>query len=585
MFGRIIRIEDKKVIVENLKNEILSNLIGYHVVFEDTKKMVGEIVYVDKKEFHINLIGEIVNNNLIPGVMKYPLGTATTRIVYKNELELIIGSQEVNIPKNLLLGKSNVYDQFVVSVNTSDFFSNHFAIIGNTGSGKSCGVARLIQNLFSEAKTNPNNSHIIIFDTYGEYQSALTKINTHPGINTKQYTTSLKELNNNTEIIKIPPYLLEVDDLALLLNINDSGLIPVLEKTLSYVYIFKSNDDICKKYKNDIIAKCFLDLLSSGKPPQQIRDQVIAFLSKYNTDEINLETIISQPGLNRTIRQCLNIDPQGKMLALELLVTFLKKYSEVNIDNIMKTPTEYTLDDLYYAMEFAIVSEGAFNNNAIYEKVNQLKTRLHSFINGEYKQYFEYSGFISLENYVNKLFMTSDSENAQIVDVNFNYIDDRLAKNLVKIFSKMFYKYTVNLEDRGSYPINIIIEEAHRYIQKDNDIEILGYNIFDRIAKEGRKYGLLLGLITQRISELSSTVLSQCSNFIIFRMYYPEDIKIVSSIASNVTMDAIEKLKSLTQGMALVFGISFKIPLITYFAIPNPMPTSTSVNINEKWYQ
>ena len=391
--------------------------------------------------------------------------------------------------------------------------------------------------------------------------------------------------NNNTEIIKIPPYLLDVDDLALLLNINDSGLIPVLEKTLSYVYIFKSNDDICKKYKNDIIAKCFLDLLSSGKPPQQIRDQVIAFLSKYNTEEINLETIISQPGLNRTIRQCLNIDPQGKMLALELLVSFLKKYSEVNIDNIIKTPTEYSFDDIYYAMEFAIVSEGAFNNSVIYEKVNQLKTRLHSFINSENKQYFEYQGFISLENYVKKLFMTGDSENAQIVDVNFNYIDDRLAKNLVKIFSKMFYKYTVNLEDRGSYPLNIIIEEAHRYIQKDNDIEILGYNIFDRIAKEGRKYGLLLGLITQRISELSSTVLSQCSNFIIFRMYYPEDIKIVSSIASNVTMDAIEKLKSLSQGMALVFGTSFKIPLITYFDIPDPMPTSTSVNINEKWYQ
>ena len=68
-------------------------------------------------------------------------------------------------------------------------------------------------------------------------------------------------------------------------------------------------------------------------------------------------------------------------------------------------------------------------------------------------------------------------------------------------------------------------------------------------------------------------------------MYYPEDIKIVSSIASNVTMDAIEKLKSLSQGMALVFGTSFKIPLITYFDIPDPMPTSTSVNINEKWYQ
>lgn len=582
MFGKIIRIEDKNVIVQNLKNEILSHMIGYHVVFEDTKKMVGEIIFVDEKEFHIHLIGELVNQSLIAGIMKYPQGNAIVRVVYKNELELIIGSQETHLPKHLLFGKSNVYENFNVSVNTTSFFSNHFAIIGNTGSGKSCGVARLLQNLFAENKTNPTNSHILIFDTYGEYHSALDKINLHPGIHVKNYTTSVKD--GESELIKIPPYLLEVDDLALLLNLNDAELIPILEKTLNYVYIFKGEDNLCQKYKNDIIAKCFLDILSSGKSAQQIRDQSLAFLSKYNTEEINLETLIKQPGYNRTIRQCLNIDPQGKMVAMELLVEYLKQYSEVNIEKITITPTEYSLDDIYYAMEFALVSEGAINNAGIYEKMNKLKTRLHSIINGESKQYFTYSGFISRENYIKKMFTTNEGENAQIVDIDFNSIDDRLSKNIVKIFSKMFYKFTTSLEERGSFPINILIEEAHRYIQKDNDVEVIGYNIFDRIAKEGRKYGLLLGLITQRLSELSVTTLSQCSNFIVFRMYYPEDMKIIASIASNITMDVIEKLKSLKPGMALVFGVSFAVPLICQFEIPNPMPTSTNVNLANYWY-
>lgn len=582
MFGKIIRIEDKNVIVQNLKNEILSHMIGYHVVFEDTKKMVGEIIFVDEKEFHIHLIGELVNQSLIAGLMKYPQGNAIVRVVYKNELELIIGSQETHLPKHLLFGKSNVYENFNVSVNTTSFFSNHFAIIGNTGSGKSCGVARLLQNLFAENKTNPANSHILIFDTYGEYHSALDKINLHPGIHVKNYTTSVKD--GESELIKIPPYLLEVDDLALLLNLNDTELIPILEKTLNYVYIFKGENQLCQKYKNDIIAKCFLDILSSGKSAQQIRDQSLAFLSKYHTEEINLETLIKQPGYNRTIRQCLNIDPQGKMVAMELLVEYLKQYSEVNIEKIAITPTEYSLDDIYYAMEFALVSEGAINNAGIYEKMNKLKTRLHSIINGESKQYFTYNGFISRENYIKKMFTTNEGENAQIVDIDFNSIDDRLSKNIVKIFSKMFYKFTTSLEDRGSFPIHILIEEAHRYIQKDNDVEVIGYNIFDRIAKEGRKYGLLLGLITQRLSELSVTTLSQCSNFIVFRMYYPEDMKIIASIASNITMDVIEKLKSLKPGMALVFGVSFAVPLICQFEIPNPMPTSTNVNLANYWY-
>ncbi len=581
MFGKILRIDDQKVYVENLKKQILSNLIGYHIVFEDNKKLVGEIISVNEKEFCVALIGEILNDDLITGILKYPLISATSRLVYKNELEMIIGSQDIALPKNLYLGKSNIYDNFMITVKTNDFFSNHFAIIGNTGSGKSCGVARLIQNLFSDTKTNPVNSHFVIFDTYGEYHSALENINKHPGVNVKNYSSSLVE---GSELIQIPPYFLEVDDLALLFNLNDSDLIPVLEKTLSYVYIFNSEDNVSQKYKNDVIAKSFLDMLSSGKPPQQVRDQAIAFLSKFNTEDINLETIIAQPGYNRTVRQCLNIDSQGKIVAMELLVDYLNKFSEINIEKISITPTDYTLDDLYYALEFALVSEGALNNAGIYEKVNKLKTRLHSIINSDYKKFFEYNGYISKENYIKKLFLTDDGENAQIINFNFNYLDDRIAKSIIKIYSKLFYGYTTNLEDRGSFPINIIIEEAHRYIQNDNDVDVIGYNIFDRISKEGRKYGLLLGLITQRLSELSSTALSQCSNFMIFKMYYPKDIEIIASIASNITVDEIEKVKSLRPGMALMFGNAFKIPLITQFDIPNPMPTSTNVNLTNKWY-
>ena len=102
------------------------------------------------------------------------------------------------------------------------------------------------------------------------------------------------------------------------------------------------------------------------------------------------------------------------------------------------------------------------------------------------------------------------------------------------MFSKLFFNYTNRLQNRGSFPINIILEEAHRYVQNDNDINIIGYNIFDRITKEGRKYGTLLTFITQRPCELSSTALSQCSNFIVFRIFHPNDFEIVKNISTNV---------------------------------------------------
>ena len=99
-----------------------------------------------------------------------------------------------------------------------------------------------------------------------------------------------------------------------------------------------------------------------------------------------------------------------------------------------------------------------------------------------------------------------------------------------------------------------------------------------------KKIWCTLGLITQRPSELSNTALSQCSNFIAFRMYHPEDLKIISSISSNVSDETIEKLKSLTPGIAICIWISFKLPLLTKFELPNPMPQSTNVDIKKAWF-
>ena len=183
------------------------------------------------------------------------------------------------------------------------------------------------------------------------------------------------------------------------------------------------------------------------------------------------------------------------------------------------------------------------------------------------------------------MFSLPTGENVQIVNINLNNVDDRFAKNIVKIYSRMFFDYTTKLEDRGSYPIHIILEEAHRYIQKDMDIELLGYNIFDRICKEGRKYGVILGMITQRPSELTTTVLSQCTDYVVFRIFHPEDLKIIESISTNITVDSIERIKSLSPGNAFVFGTAFQLPTFVQLEMPNPQPKSASVNVENLWYQ
>lgn len=585
MFGKILDVTENMIIVENLSKAIQTNFLNIHVIFpEKNRSVVGEIIQVTKEAFHIILIGEIRESYFQNGILKVPSLESTCRVICQSELELLIGSQNYASKKTLLLGNSINYEGFKITINKEEFFSHHFAIIGNTGTGKSCGVARILQNIFYyNSEALPLSAHIILFDVYGEYHSALTKMETIPGIHTKTYTTDVK--STKEEIVKIPPYFLDVDDLAILLNVKDSSLLSVLEKTLKYVFIFKSTDPKALEYKNDIISKCLLDIFSSGKNPSQIRDQVISILMKYNTPQLNLDSEIVQPGYTRTIKQCLNIDAQGKINALQFVIDYLSQFNKVELETgLIGDNFIYDLDDLYYALEFALLSEGTFNSQKMYEKANNLKIRLHAIINSDLKHFFEIPNPVSKEIYIKSLFQTSVMEPVQIVNMNFNYIDERFAKILTKIFSRLFFQYTTNLNPRGSFPVHIILEEAHRYVNHDSDTEVIGYNIFDRITKEGRKYGIIMGFITQRPSELSATALSQCSNFISFRLFHPEDLKIISSISANITTRDFEKIKTLRPGMALAFGSSFPIPIIAKLDLPDPLPNSSNISVTNSWF-
>ena len=575
MFGKIKRINNNEVTIENTSGKAISSLIGCHVIFlEDIRRIVGEVTYIDEVEAKILLVGEIINNVFNAGIIKKPSGIAPVRVINKDELELIIGKSEIQ-KENLLLGTSSIYKTFNVSVPLNDIFANHLAIIGNTGSGKSCGVARIIQNLFFINK--PINSHIVLFDAYGEYVETFKNIN-NLGLNFASFSGNSK--NGKEYQLKFPAWFLDVDDLALLLRVSSPDQLPVLKKSLKLVKIFKSNTPEIKRYKNDIIAKCLMDILTSGRSSSTIRDQVIAVLTHYNTEDLNLDSTIHQPGYDRTFRQCLLIDDSGKMNAIFEVMKFLQQFENIDLESIdIVDAMCYSLEDLYSALEFSLISEGTINNDIIYKEMNILKTRLQSIINSDTKHIFNVDEYIGKEEFVRDMFIKNN-----LVNIDLSDIDDDFAKVLTKIYSKLLFNYTTSLEKRGSLSFNIILEEAHRYVQNDNDINIIGYNIFDRITKEGRKYGTLLTFITQRPSELSTTSLSQCANFIVFRVFHPADLEIVRTMSTNVSMANIEQIKSLSPGSAFAFGVGFKIPILVNFELPNPIPESTSVNVKNIWF-
>ena len=519
MIGNIIEVLGSRVRV-NLAIDITSqnNFIGVHVIFEDNDKLiVGEIVFLDKKECHINIVGEIVNNKFVSGINDRPSFKSKVRIITMPELELILGKQE-KTPDKTFFGLSTVYKNYKINVDTNSFFSNHFAIFGNSGSGNSCTFAKILQSVFDNSENPPVKSRFIIFDAYGEYIKAFSHINTiNSKLSTKVITTDIKDTNN--ELLQIPVWLLDIDDIALLLNADRAEQLPIIEKALKLAPIFKSENEEIIKLKNDIIARALIDIVRSGKESTIIRDQLVAVLSTYFTKDLNLNSEIHQPGYVRTFKQCLQVDSMGKMSDIEIVVSFLNSF----IDNNFKIPDPdgsvvYNLVDLKSALDFALISEGILKSEKIFDYANVLSVRLNSLANSEYGKYFSINEKMTKEEYISYLFLNKENRLSQILDVNINYVDDRLGKVIAKIISRMVFTVLVKSPIRGANPIHIVIEEAHRYVQEDNDLKLLGYNIFDRITKEGRKYGTILGLITQRPSELTDTSVSQCANFIKFNI-------------------------------------------------------------------
>ena len=580
MFKEIKAISKNYAIVrfEGMGSE---DLLNYNVVFEEeNKRILGEIEEVNGNDITITFLGEFVNGRFLSGIIRKPSFTAKVRMINKEELGELVGD---NNDRSMILGLAPLYNDYPIKIDIDAMWSNHSAILGNTGSGKTYGVARLVQNLFLMKGRIPFNSNIFIFNNTNEYDNAFRSINSYNvNFNYKMYTTSFDY--KDAELVRIPLWLLSVDDYANLLDVTSYTQLSVIERMLGFVSAFAKDDAEATRYKNHLIAKAIISVMYSNQTPARIRDQIFTVLNDCHTAELNLDVMVPGVGYERQFRKCFDLDSKGEFVERILVTGYIQQF----VDNNTKWKEEYepvffTLDDLEVALSFTLISEGLLLNEKSYGEGMALKVKLHTINNSSLGQFFKYDNFINVNQFINNLIMVGTNKRAQIINFVLEGVDDRFAKTLVKIYSRILFRFTKGLPNRGSMPIHIMLEEAHRYVQKDTDNSILGYNIFERIAKEGRKFGLVLDLITQRPTELSETVISQCSNFLIFKINHPTDMEYIRKMVPNISNDVIEKQKSLQSGTCVAFGNMMKIPLIVKMEKPNPEPMSSNASIFDKW--
>ena len=581
MFEGITYISNQSAHIKLKDNvQVKTNLMNLHLVFEDqNKKILGEVNDVDGTIVKARFLGEIVGDKLLGGTIRKPSLDASIRVIERSEIPIITGKDEVGFMK---LGNNPLYDDFPVYLDVNNFFSNHFAIFGNTGSGKSCGVSRLFQNMFHDSRLYPYKSNILIFDSSSEYYNAFRNLNEINSSYNYRYI-STNETDGLGEPLRLPVYLLNKDDLALLLQCTSHSQLPIIERMLKLALVFSQNDVDANGYKNHLIAKAIMNILYTNETAPNKRNEIFSILASCSTDEFNLEAPVQGIGYVRKFRECFLIDNSGNFTESVLLTEYVSSFIKDEYDNFEPSKgVYYNLDTLEKALNFTLISEGWLRNDQTYGDSVTLKVRLHTLIVGTNAKYFDVPDYISLESYLSSL-LINNGKKYQIVNINLNDIDDDFAKVLTKIYSRLIFDFAKGLKQRGSIPFHIILEEAHRYIQDDRDRFLFGYNIFERIAKEGRKYGVIMGLISQRPVELSDTVISQCTNILIFKINHPVDVEYIRKMVPNITDEIIEKQKSLQPGTCLGFGLGFKIPIIVKMEMPNPSPLSSNCDVVRIW--
>lgn len=582
MFGKIKYITEGEAHVESLIQPGQDvDLMNNNVVFEsENQRILGEVEEVNDEIIKIRFLGEFIGSKYISGVIRKPVLSSKIRQINDEELQSLMGSYN---DKTFILGNSAIYKGHTVYVDINDLLSNHMAIFGNSGSGKSCGVARMVQNLFSNPNFIAYNANIFIFDAYGEYKTAFSKLNELNANYSYKFITT-NPTDPTDQRLSIPVHLLTLDDMTLLLQVSSHTQIPIIERALKLAKVFADVSDEATMYKNHLIAKALLAILFSNETTKEKKNEVFQVIQVCHTNEFNFDTDIPGVGYTRKFSDCFEIDSHGNFGESVLINEYILKFINDDLEGKISTkPVYYTLKDFASALEFTLISEGFLHNEAIRDDASILKVRLNSILNSNVGSYFNYPNYITLEQYIASLVATSNRKKAQIININLEDMDDTYAKVLVKIYARMFFEFAKSRTQRASIPFHLFLEEAHRYVSKDADTFLLGYNIFERIAKEGRKYGVLLNIISQRPVEISDTVISQCSNFLIFKMTHPKDIEYIRTMLPNISQDVIEKQKVLQPGNCVGFGGAFKLPMIIKLEMPNPMPYSTNCNVSERW--
>jgi DNA helicase HerA-like ATPase len=422
----------------------------------------------------------------------------------------------------------------VVPVHGDRFFNKHIAVVGASGSGKSSSVSSVLQKAIS-AKTGEyhglNNAHILIFDLHSEYATAFPEANVI-----------------TVDDLVLPYWLLNEDEMEDMFlesgdnnNYNQESLlrsVVTIAKKISNPAVEKVNFDSPLRYDIQHVANAFRNLTRETK------------------DAENSLHIKFKDGTTKTFD-----DVEGQL--------------------------EHYCKDL---REFAAPERGKINKGPYADgSIDKFERRIRSKISNSRLDFIfgAKAKSATLEQVLEQFtgYKAGGESNVTIIDLSG--IPFELLSITVSLISRLMFDfcyYARRVESKTEQPFLMVYEEAHKYAPKSGLARYkASLAAIERIAKEGRKYGISLLISSQRPSEISETIFSQCSNFLAMRLTNPDDQSYVRRLLPDTLGNLTEGMPALEQGEALLIGDAVIMPCVVYVEKCDPEPSSTDVKYLTLW--
>jgi len=402
--------------------------------------------------------------------------------------------------KGFSVGTVATHPSLKVCLDPSNLFGRHFAILGQTGSGKSWTVASLVQRV---VEVMPR-AHIIILDLHGEYCWKREDGNRHYAF----ADTIVRHVDARE--LEIPYWLMTYAELCDL-------LIEHSEREATNQTAF------------------FRDCLLEGR-------------SAENTNAL---------------------PPLG--------------LARVTVD----TPIYFSLDDLIAKVRTKNVERVGNRQGPMFGDFDRFLMRIESKMNDTRYDFLlkpaKRNTSASLSAMLRD-FVGLGTQKAAVTVIDLSSVPFDVRPTVAAQIGRLAFEFNYWNPRYREFPILLLCEEAHAYIPRASESQFSGSRkSMERIAKEGRKYGVGLAVVSQRPHEVSETVLAQCGTFICLRITNPDDQSYVRSLVPESEGDLVSVLAGLGRGEALVLGEAVPLPTRLQFDRPNPTPNSDDIDFFGKW--